>query len=254
MLSAELILARVPNDQVTAMLYFLAVSRVSAMTPSWTVVHYLASPVIASELSRAPGATWRAEFQSGGRYGLVPVNTDTRTFLVGCALERCLINAPVTVDLYESCLRYYSCISTFSGVSCSKSVLSIILPQPFACLDSVTALAFHGGRKTACLQIIPPPTAPANAMGSPQPRKRGESTNLHPRVLAHVTIVQGFEDWQNPSSTGGTSGLAISADWLTRALELRSDARYIVVVEKDGVFNRMVEDGFHDRLSLQKYS
>lgn len=58
---------------------------------------------------------------------------------------------------------------------------------------------------------------------------------------------QGFEDWQDPRSTGGTSGLAITADWLTRPLELKSDARYVVVVEKDGVFNRMVEDGFFDR-------
>lgn len=41
--------------------------------------------------------------------------------------------------------------------------------------------------------------------------------------------------------------MAINADWLTRPMEIRSDARYIIVVEKDGVFNRMVEDGFHDR-------
>lgn len=58
---------------------------------------------------------------------------------------------------------------------------------------------------------------------------------------------KGFEDWQDPRSTGGTSGLAITADWLTRPLELKSDARYVLVVEKDGVFNRMVEDGFFDR-------
>lgn len=59
--------------------------------------------------------------------------------------------------------------------------------------------------------------------------------------------MQGFEDWQDPRSTGGTSGLAITSDWLTRPLELKSDARYVVVVEKDGVFNRLVEDGFFDR-------
>ncbi|CAN0320425.1 unnamed protein product, partial [Ectocarpus sp. 8 AP-2014] len=58
---------------------------------------------------------------------------------------------------------------------------------------------------------------------------------------------EGFEDWQDPRSTGGSSGLAITSDWLTRPLELKSDARIILVVEKDGVFNRMVEDGFHDR-------
>ena len=62
---------------------------------------------------------------------------------------------------------------------------------------------------------------------------------------------QGFEDWQDPRSTGGTSGLAITADWLTRPLELKSDARYVVVVEKDGVFNRMVEDGFFDRQAIR---
>lgn len=61
------------------------------------------------------------------------------------------------------------------------------------------------------------------------------------------TFSQGFEDWQDPRSTGGTSGLAITSDWLTRPLELKSDARYVVVVEKDGVFNRLVEDGFYDR-------
>lgn len=59
--------------------------------------------------------------------------------------------------------------------------------------------------------------------------------------------MKGFEDWQDPRSTGGTSGLAITSDWLTRPLEIKSDARYVVVVEKDGVFNRMVEDGFYDR-------
>lgn len=59
--------------------------------------------------------------------------------------------------------------------------------------------------------------------------------------------MKGFEEWQDPRSTGGTSGLAITSDWLTRPLELKSDARYVVVVEKDGVFNRMVEDGFYDR-------
>lgn len=58
---------------------------------------------------------------------------------------------------------------------------------------------------------------------------------------------QGFDDWQDPRSTGGNSGLAITADWLTRPLELKSDARYILVVEKDCVFNRLVEDGFHNR-------
>lgn len=58
---------------------------------------------------------------------------------------------------------------------------------------------------------------------------------------------QGFEDWQDPRSTGGSSGLAITSDWLTRPLELKSDARYVVVVEKDGVFNRLVEDKFYDR-------
>ncbi|CAM9229214.1 unnamed protein product, partial [Ectocarpus sp. 6 AP-2014] len=58
---------------------------------------------------------------------------------------------------------------------------------------------------------------------------------------------EGFEDWQDPRSTGGSSGLAITSDWLTRPLELKSDARIILVVEKDGVFNRMVEDGFYDR-------
>lgn len=58
---------------------------------------------------------------------------------------------------------------------------------------------------------------------------------------------QGFENWQDPRSTGGSSGLAITSDWLTRPLELKSDARIILVVEKDGVFNRMVEDGFYDR-------
>ncbi|CAM9225290.1 unnamed protein product, partial [Scytosiphon promiscuus] len=58
---------------------------------------------------------------------------------------------------------------------------------------------------------------------------------------------EGFHDWQDPRSTGGSSGLAITSDWLTRSLELKSDARYVVVVEKDGVFNRMVEDGFYDR-------
>eukprot|EP00752_Nemacystus_decipiens_P009762 g8718.t1 len=59
---------------------------------------------------------------------------------------------------------------------------------------------------------------------------------------------EGFEDWQDPRSTGGTSGLAITSDWLTRSLELKSDARYVVVVEKDGVFNRLVEDRFYDRI------
>lgn len=70
--------------------------------------------------------------------------------------------------------------------------------------------------------------------------------------------MKGFEDWQDPRSTGGTSGLAITSDWLTRPLELKSDARYVVVVEKDGVFNRMVEDGFYDRCiaenNLSRYS
>lgn len=46
--------------------------------------------------------------------------------------------------------------------------------------------------------------------------------------------------------------MAITSDWLTRPLELKSDARYIVVVEKDGVFNRMVEDGFHDRWDISE--
>lgn len=62
-----------------------------------------------------------------------------------------------------------------------------------------------------------------------------------------VMLSQGFEDWQDSRSTGGTSGLAITSDWLTRPLELKSDARYVVVVEKDGVFNRLMEDGFYDR-------
>lgn len=92
------------------------------------------------------------------------------------------------------------------------------------------------------------PKASLIAIGLPQPRKGAESTSPQLCMLTQTTNVQGFEDWQNPSSTGGTSGLAINADWLTRTLELRSDARYIIVVEKDGVFNRMVEDGFHDRL------
>ena len=68
------------------------------------------------------------------------------------------------------------------------------------------------------------------------------------------TFSQGFEDWQDPRSTGGTSGLAITSDWLTRSLELKSDARYVVVVEKDGVFNRLVEDGFYDRREIKYMS
>ena len=67
------------------------------------------------------------------------------------------------------------------------------------------------------------------------------------RNECHIYAWKGYEDWQDPRSTGGTSGLAITADWLTRPLELKSDARYVVVVEKDGVFNRIVEDGFFDR-------
>ena len=66
-------------------------------------------------------------------------------------------------------------------------------------------------------------------------------------VVRIGNLSQGFEDWQDPRSTGGTSGLAITSDWLTRPLELKSDARYVVVVEKDGVFNRLVEDRFYDR-------
>ncbi|CAM9175225.1 unnamed protein product, partial [Hapterophycus canaliculatus] len=53
---------------------------------------------------------------------------------------------------------------------------------------------------------------------------------------------EGFHDWQDPRSTGGSSGLAITSDWLTRPLELKSDARFVVVIEKDGVFNRMTHD------------
>lgn len=70
---------------------------------------------------------------------------------------------------------------------------------------------------------------------------------MWPSSYTSATFRQGFEDWQDPRSTGGTSGLAITSDWLTRPLELKSDARYVVVVEKDGVFNRLVEDRFYDR-------
>lgn len=40
----------------------------------------------------------------------------------------------------------------------------------------------------------------------------------------------------------------IDHDWLTDpGREVRSDARCVVVVEKDGVFRRLVEDRFYER-------
>ena len=39
----------------------------------------------------------------------------------------------------------------------------------------------------------------------------------------------------------------ITHDWLTEDRSLRSDARCVVVVEKEGVFQRLVEDGFDKR-------
>ncbi|CAM9155687.1 unnamed protein product, partial [Choristocarpus tenellus] len=64
---------------------------------------------------------------------------------------------------------------------------------------------------------------------------------------------EGCVDWQDPQGTGGSSGLAVTSDWLTKTLEMQSDARCILVVEKDGIFNRLLQDGFFNRsASLSK--
>jgi DNA topoisomerase VI subunit A len=44
------------------------------------------------------------------------------------------------------------------------------------------------------------------------------------------------------------AGLPVPGDVMLRLPALRSTARYIIVIEKDGVFERLVEDGFHRRV------
>ncbi|CAN0446311.1 unnamed protein product, partial [Discosporangium mesarthrocarpum] len=63
---------------------------------------------------------------------------------------------------------------------------------------------------------------------------------------------EGTQDWQDPLASGGSFGLAVTSDWVTRPLEVWSDARCIIVIEKDGIFNRLVEDGFYNRFVVDR--
>ena len=48
-------------------------------------------------------------------------------------------------------------------------------------------------------------------------------------------------------ATGGT-GASINSDWITHCIEVESDAKFLLVVEKDGAFARLSEDKFYDKL------
>jgi DNA topoisomerase VI subunit A len=51
----------------------------------------------------------------------------------------------------------------------------------------------------------------------------------------------GTNDWIDLSQ----SVQSIDHDWITSKRELESDARCIIVVEKDGIFRRLIDDGFY---------
>ncbi|CAM9372082.1 unnamed protein product [Chrysoparadoxa australica] len=55
-------------------------------------------------------------------------------------------------------------------------------------------------------------------------------------------------EFVDPHSSGTTAGLSIRHEWIAEALEVVTDARFILVIEKDGVFMRLLQDGFPDKV------
>jgi len=60
-------------------------------------------------------------------------------------------------------------------------------------------------------------------------------------------VVKFGNNWIDCSSLENTSGMIISYDWVTSEQHFTSSARYIIVVEKDGIFNRLSEDRIFDQ-------
>lgn len=119
---------------------------------------------------------------------------------------------------------YYSLIDFFGNVEqagCNNAILDAcaVLEEPRHCLGIVaSARGFYTGR--LCTRHHVP-----NSTASQQQQ----------------------QPWHDPRTAGGT-GAIVNSDWITRRLDVKSDAKFILVVEKESLFARLSEDKFYDRM------
>jgi DNA topoisomerase VI subunit A len=92
----------------------------------------------------------------------------------------------------------------------------------------------------AC-EVLQEPRHRLNILASP----RGFFTGCIRVRPAHSRADGG---WLDPRITGEACGAPITSAWLTHEMEVESDARFILVVEKDTIFKRLCTDGLPGRL------